>query len=684
MIGLGANINLPDSEGYTPLVYGIRKNKLQRVISMVTVFNADTKSTDKNGSTIIHHVVRPRNFGSYENIEMLNFLIKKADFNAQDNSHKTPLDYARQQQSGRLAEVLEVHKAKETSSGVKRVNTSIINEVDFPKSKNEFQADYEKFLEECKKKSVMDKVEFQRGVPIDDNVSSKEKYNIVLDGEDAFDCYMIKVDISHGLYSGNTFYKMQILREKIRDVFVVFTRWGRVGSAGQFQHTPFATLEDARKEFCSIFKSKSGNQWEDRHNFQKVHGKYRLVPFVTPTKHENFIKAFNYKDPKLPRSSLNQPIYDLMRRICNQNVMAKAFRQEYSNDLENFSLQNMSRQRLQDATVILDNISEVSKEYEKARSGRQLDKLEVLAQQISELSSEYYELIPNSNYKDQAMPPIIGQWAIDQAVRTLNDLIYCEIQTKMIGAATLNIKSINPMDYCYNTIGAKIMRLERNSDEFQVLEQYVNISSNDLQPQRKSNLICNIYAIERSGEREATKIWEKNGNKILLWHGTKPQNVLGIIQTGFRIAPIGVDSTGAMFGPGIYFADNFAKSYNYTPGISLSFYGPNESRNFKEPKKYMMLCEVLLGNMKKLYQAEQITDIPNSKFQSVMAVGSNGPSKGGEVYLPNGSVVPLGKLVENELPQKEKEKQQYFSLNHNEYIVYNTSQVRIKYILELR
>ena len=232
MIGLGANINLPDSEGYSPLVYGIRKNKLQRVISMVTVFNADTKSTDKNGSTIIHHVVRPRHFGSYENIEMLNFLIKKADFNAQDNSHKTPLDYARQQQSGRLAEVLEVHKAKETSSGVKRVNTSIINEVDFPKSKHEFQADYEKFLEECKKKSASDKVEFKRGVPIDDNVSSKEKFSIVLDGEDAFDCYMIKVDINHSLYSGNTFYKMQILREKIRDVYVVFTRWGRVGSAG--------------------------------------------------------------------------------------------------------------------------------------------------------------------------------------------------------------------------------------------------------------------------------------------------------------------------------------------------------------------------------------------------------------------------------------------------------------------
>ena len=133
MIELGANINLPDGQGFSPLIHGIRKNKFDRVVSMVTNFKADTKFTDNNRCTVIHHVVRPRQFGSYENVEMLNFLINKADYNAQDSQHKTPLDYARQQQSGRLAEVLEKHQAKETSSGdVRRVNTSIINEIDFP------------------------------------------------------------------------------------------------------------------------------------------------------------------------------------------------------------------------------------------------------------------------------------------------------------------------------------------------------------------------------------------------------------------------------------------------------------------------------------------------------------------------------------------------------------------------
>ena len=57
---------------------------------------------------------------------------------------------------------------------------------------------------------------------------------MVYDLEDGFDCYMIKVDIKYGYYSGNTFYKMQLVRDKIRDVYIVFTRWGRVGDVGQF------------------------------------------------------------------------------------------------------------------------------------------------------------------------------------------------------------------------------------------------------------------------------------------------------------------------------------------------------------------------------------------------------------------------------------------------------------------
>lgn len=37
---------------------------------------------------------------------------------------------------------------------------------------------------------------------------------------------------------------------------------------------------------------------------------------------------------------------------------------------------------------------------------------------------------------------------------------------------------------------------------------------------------------------------------MMLWHGTKAENLIGILQTGLRIAPMGVGQTGGIFGPG--------------------------------------------------------------------------------------------------------------------------------------
>lgn len=63
-------------------------------------------------------------------------------------------------------------------------------------------------------------------------------------------------------------------------------------------------------------------------------------------------------------------------------------------------------------------------------------------------------------------------------------------------------------------------------------------------------LLANVFAVERRDERENIQRWEDCGNKMLLWHGTKSENLVGILQTGFRIAPAGVSRSGSMFGNG--------------------------------------------------------------------------------------------------------------------------------------
>ena len=50
---------------------------------------------------------------------------------------------------------------------------------------------------------------------------------------------------------------------------------------------------------------------------------------------------------------------------------------------------------------------------------------------------------------------------------------------------------------------------------------------------------------------------------MLLWHGSRLTNFVGILSQGLRIAPPEAPVTGYMFGKGVYFADMSSKSANY-------------------------------------------------------------------------------------------------------------------------
>ena len=83
------------------------------------------------------------------------------------------------------------------------------------------------------------------------------------DLEMPYDVLLMKIDVAKGRYCLYNFYKMQLVFDKKKKLYVMMNRWGRIGDQGQYQQTPFATLEEGAKEFAKIFKSKTGNKWTD-------------------------------------------------------------------------------------------------------------------------------------------------------------------------------------------------------------------------------------------------------------------------------------------------------------------------------------------------------------------------------------------------------------------------------------
>jgi poly [ADP-ribose] polymerase len=146
-----------------------------------------------------------------------------------------------------------------------------------------------------------------------------------------------------------------------------------------------------------------------------------------------------------------------------------------------------------------------------------------------------------------------------------------------------------------------------------------------------------VYTVEIAGMMRA---WEDDGAKLdnqwELWHGTKTANLLSIIKSGFLLpgaTPGAV--TGAMFGRGIYASDQSTKSLNYASGY---WSGRRDANCF------MFVIDMAMG--KYFVPPHSMSNLPKPGFDSTFA-------KGRESGVMN-----------------------------NEMIVYRTSQVRPRFLVE--
>lgn len=303
---------------------------------------------------------------------------------------------------------------------------------------------------------------------------------------------------------------------------------------------------------------------------------------------------------------------------------------------------------------------------------------------LKKLTYSLYSMIPKT--KPQGAPE--SSWILSQENigRWQQDLDAFESALK-----STDIEEVEDDDVMQG-IPAIVESIDLNSDLGKYLTNWWKTSSRRSHGHRELQ-IHNLWKVERHGDyddfhkevqktaNEMPKTWNNErpmfyenqklrpdldsanrkmfheSNTGLLFHGTRSVNVAGIIRESLRFPNqlVDVAINGAMFGPGVYSADDWGKSANYCS--TASGYGSmyvGSDGHISKRRSFMFAVDVCVGN----------------PFVAEDSYGYTKP--------PNGYNSVFGKAGQTFSWHSKKNK-----LENNEWVIYRKNQIVLKYLAEL-
>ncbi|WAR13546.1 PARP2-like protein [Mya arenaria] len=142
---------------------------------------------------------------------------------------------------------------------------------------------------------------------------------------------------------------------------------------------------------------------------------------------------------------------------------------------------------------------------------------------------------------DEMRPPtkISTKQEVKNKIALLEALDDIEIAIKMLKEGDM---SENPVDRHYHALKCDMSPVEKTTEEFKMVETYLKNTHASTHNQYKMKVI-DLFDLAKHGEAEQ---FTDVGNRMLLWHGSRLTNWVGIISQGLRIAPPEAPVTGYM------------------------------------------------------------------------------------------------------------------------------------------
>ncbi|KAK3031656.1 hypothetical protein RJ639_035024, partial [Escallonia herrerae] len=457
--------------------------------------------------------------------------------------------------------------------------------------------------------------------------------HILEDGKSIYNTTLNMSDLSTGI---NSYYILQIIQDDKGSDCHVFRKWGRVGNE-KIGGTKLEEMSksDATQEFKRLFLEKTGNTWEaweQKKDFQKQPGRffpldidYGVSKDLRPKK-----KATDVK------SELAPPLMELMKMLFDVETYRAAM-MEFEINMTEMPLGKLSRSAIHhgfEALTEIQNLLDSSALDPSFRESR-----------IVDASNRFFTVIPSIH------PHIIrDEHDFKSKVKMLEALQDIEIASRLVGFDADNDDSL---DEKYKKLHCHMVPLPHDSEDYRLVERYLQTTHAPTHTEWELELE-EVFSLDREGEFDKYAPYrEKLTNKMLLWHGSRLTNFVGILSQGLRIAPPEAPATGYMFGKGVYFADLVSKSAQYC------------FTDKKNPVGLMLLSEVALGEVYELKKAKYMEKPPAGKH-STKGLGKKIPDESEYAKWRDDVVVPCGKPVTSNVKASE--------LMYNEYIVYNTAQ----------
>lgn len=433
----------------------------------------------------------------------------------------------------------------------------------------------------------------------------------------------------------NKYYHGAIVQSTINQGFYVYFQYGRVGAGKpQFLFVECLGEADAEREYVKQLKSKNVGRgvWEDHDTLGR-----RLIPKVDKNgkpKDLYLVRAQQTRSTGLPDAkTITAGAAGLDQSKVKPGKTKRGTKKKKSNvDRQTTSLMNdlnvatvkYTRSAMADAALptqdALDKgraicieamkvVSEVGDDVEDQVNNRDL----------KQLTRDIYSIIPKKKDRGAAKETWIlsqdniGLWQQDldafESALYVTDLGDIE-QSDPLGDLPIKMEWVDPKSdvgefvytwwpnatrnvhgYIGSMKAKNVWKVVRNGDEAKLRKYQQSITQSRWttserplhQPRKRTDLT-----------RDDAKLFVKSGTH-LFFHGTRSVNVSGILRESLRLPRtlVGVQITGAMFGPGLYWADDWKKSAGYT-SLRGSYYSGG-SGSVRGRGAFMFAADVALG-----------------------------------------------------------------------------------------